>query len=180
MVGPHWSKGWIIENNDIHDAKCSAVSLGKEASTGHNLNSRFHRKTGHRHQLEAVFAAVRMGWSKEKIGYHIIRNNVIHDCGQNGIVGHLGCIFSRIEHNHIYNIGVKHEFWGHEMAGIKFHGAVDTLLIGNNIHHCTLGTWLDWQKNTGYIIEPQYAFSIVEEILESLLCYFQLAFLSWL
>lgn len=145
MVGPHWSKKWIIENCDLHDAKCSAISLGKEESTGHNLFSRFRRKSGHRHQLEAVFAAHRIGWSKDTVGSHIIRNNTIHDCGQNGIVGHLGCIFSVIEHNHIYNIGVKHEFWGHEIAGIKFHGAIDTVIIGNNIHNCTLGTWLDWQ-----------------------------------
>ena len=145
MIGPHWSKGWIIENNSIHDAKCSAVSLGKEEFTGHNLHTRFHRKTGHRHQLEAVFAAYRLGWRRDSIGSHIVRNNVIYDCGQNGIVGHLGCAFSRIEHNHIYNIGVKHEFWGHEMAGIKFHAAIDTLIVGNNIHNCTLGIWLDWQ-----------------------------------
>ncbi|MBQ2663322.1 MAG: DUF1565 domain-containing protein, partial [Clostridia bacterium] len=26
MVSAHWSKGWIIENNIMHDAKCSAVS----------------------------------------------------------------------------------------------------------------------------------------------------------
>ncbi|MBP3434850.1 MAG: right-handed parallel beta-helix repeat-containing protein [Clostridia bacterium] len=145
MVGPHWSKGWIIENNDLHDAKCSALSLGKEESTGHNLHSRFHRKSGHRYQLEAVFSAAQKGWSRDSVGSHIVRNNEIHDCGQNGIVGHLGCIFSRIEHNHIYNIGVKHEFWGHEMAGIKFHGAIDTLVAENNIHNCTLGSWFDWQ-----------------------------------
>ncbi len=145
MVGPHWSKGWIIENNDIHDAKCSAISLGKEASTGHNLFTKFGRKSGHRHQLEAVFLAVQKGWSRDTIGSHIVRNNEIHDCGQNGIVGHLGCIFSRVEHNHIYNIGIKHEFWGHEMGGIKFHGAIDAIICGNNIHNCTLGTWLDWQ-----------------------------------
>jgi hypothetical protein len=36
LIGPNWAKGWIIEDNVIHDAKCSAVSLGKEASTGHN------------------------------------------------------------------------------------------------------------------------------------------------
>ncbi len=145
MVGPHWSKGWIIENHDLHDAKCSAISLGKEESTGHNLHSRFHRKSGHRHQLEAVFLAVQKGWSRDSVGSHIVRNNEIHDCGQNGIVGHLGCIFSRIEHNHIYNIGVKHEFWGHEMAGIKLHGAIDTIICENNIHNCTLGSWFDWQ-----------------------------------
>ena len=38
LLGANWSKGWIIENNIIHDAKCSAISIGKEASTGHNLD----------------------------------------------------------------------------------------------------------------------------------------------
>ena len=145
MVGPHWSRGWVIENNRLHDAKCSAVSLGKEGSTGDNLSTRFRQKTGHRHQLEAVFAALQKGWSKETVGSHTVRNNVIYDCGQNGIVGHLGCIFSRIEHNHIYNIGTKHEFWGHEIAGIKLHSPIDTLIADNNVHDCTLGMWLDWQ-----------------------------------
>ena len=41
MLGAHWSKGWIIENNILHDAKCSAISIGKEASTGHNLSVRY-------------------------------------------------------------------------------------------------------------------------------------------
>ncbi len=156
MVGPHWSKGWIIEQNDMHDAKCSAVSLGKEESTGHNEYTRFNRKSGHRYQLEAVFRALQRGWSRETVGSHIVRDNEIHDCGQNGIVGHLGCIFSRIEHNHIYNIGVKHEFWGHEMAGIKFHGAIDSLICRNNIHNCTLGTWMDWQTQGSRITGNLY------------------------
>src|SRR5919112_765002 len=30
LIGPNWAKGWIIEDNVIHDAKCSAISLGKE------------------------------------------------------------------------------------------------------------------------------------------------------
>lgn len=145
MVGAHWSKGWIIENNDLHDAKCSAISIGKDAASGDNLHFHVGRKSGYRHQLEAVFHALKTGWSKETVGSHIIRNNVIHDCGQNGIVGHLGCVFSRIEHNHIYNIGVKHEYWGHEMGGIKLHAPIDVVIENNNIHDCTLGTWLDWQ-----------------------------------
>ena len=145
MVDPHWSKGWIIENNDLHDAKCSAISIGKEAATGHNLSCRFMRKSSYQYQIEAVFRALQTGWTKENIGSHIIRNNVIHDCGQNGIVGHLGCVFSRIEHNHIYNIGTKHEFWGQEVAGIKLHAPIDVVMDNNNIHDCTLGTWLDWQ-----------------------------------
>ncbi len=146
MVSPYWAKGWIIENCDIHDAKTSAVCLGKEASTGHNLGSRYGRKSSHLYQMEAVFLAANAGWSKDTIGSHIVRNNEIHDCGENGIVGHLGCIFSRIEHNHIYNIGLKYEFWGDEIAGIKFHTPIDTVIVNNNIHDCTLGMWLDWES----------------------------------
>lgn len=95
--------------------------------------------------MEAVFRARRNGWSKGTIGGHIIRNNVIHDCGQNGIVGHMGCVFSTIEHNHIYNIAVKHEFFGYEIAGVKLHAAIDVQLLNNNIHNSTLGAWFDWQ-----------------------------------
>lgn len=145
MVGANWSKGWIIENNDLHDAKCSAVSIGKEASTGDNDALKYHRKHSHYYQTEAVFLALQKGWNRENIGSHIVRNNVIHDSGQNGIVGHMGCIFSRIEHNHIYNIAVKHEFYGAEIAGIKLHAAIDVVIAHNNVHDCTRGLWLDWQ-----------------------------------
>ncbi len=145
MVGTHWSKGWIIEDNILHDARCSAISVGKEISTGHNLYNRYHRKPGYQHQLEAVFAAKKIGWSKENIGSHIIRNNTIYDCGQNGIVGHLGGAFSEIYGNHIYNIGNNHEFFGYEIAGIKLHAAIDTQIHHNHIHDCLLGMWFDWQ-----------------------------------
>ena len=146
MIGPHWSKGWIIEDNDIHDARCSAISLGKEVSTGHNKHSETFLKSGHRYQLEAVFRALRAGWHKDTVGSHIVRNNTIHDCGQNGIVGHMGCAFSTIEHNHIYNIGLMREFFGYEIGGIKFHAGIDTVIKDNYIHHCINGIWHDWQN----------------------------------
>lgn len=145
LLGANWSKGWIIENNIIHDSKCSAVSIGKEASTGNNYRSIRKDKPGYQYQLESVFSAERNGWSKEKVGSHIIRNNTIYDCGQNGIVGHLGCIFSEIHHNHIYNIALKREFYGHEIAGIKLHAAIDVQIHHNRIHDCSLGLWSDWQ-----------------------------------
>ncbi|MGY4688153.1 hypothetical protein ACW9JY_10580, partial [Petrotoga sp. DB-2] len=99
LIGANWSKGWIIENNIIHDSKCSAISIGKEGSTGHLYHSTRKDKTGHQYQLESVFSAEHIGWSKESIGSHIIRNNTIYDCGQNAIVGHLGCVFSEIYNN---------------------------------------------------------------------------------
>jgi len=145
LIGPNWAKGWIIEDNEIHDAKCSAVSIGKEITTGHNYFTKRHDKPGYQYQLESVFAARHIGWSRERIGSHIIRNNHIHDCGQNGIVGHLGCVFSQIYDNHIHRIATKKEFYGAEIAGIKLHAAIDTEIRHNHIHDCTLGIWLDWQ-----------------------------------
>jgi len=156
MIGTNWSKGWIIEDNVIHDAKCSGISIGKEASTGHNLCTRTHRKPGYQYQMEAVFLGRRIGWSKETIGSHIIRNNIIYDCGQNAIVGHMGCVFSKIYDNHIYNIGVKHEYFGYEIAGIKLHAAIDVQITHNNIHACTLGTWLDWQAQGARVSRNLY------------------------
>ena len=145
LIGPNWSKGWIIENNVIHDAKCSGISIGKEKSTGNNDCSFYHRKPGYQYQMEAVFKALNIGWSKENIGSHIIRNNTIYDCGQTAIVGHMGGAFSSIYNNHIYNIAVKHEFYGYEIAGIKLHAGIDVQIHNNNIHDCSLGIWLDWQ-----------------------------------
>ncbi|MBW3079413.1 right-handed parallel beta-helix repeat-containing protein [Bifidobacterium simiiventris] len=151
MINTHWSRGWIIENNHIHDAKCSAVALGKEVSTGDNDCTRTRRKSGYQYQMEAVFKALRFGWAKGVVGGHLVRGNRIHDCGQTGVVGHMGCAFSRIEHNEIYNVATRREFWGHEIGGIKFHAAVDTVIANNNIHDCTLGMWLDWQTQGTHI-----------------------------
>jgi hypothetical protein len=145
LIGPNWAKGWIIEDNVIHDAKCSAVSLGKEASTGDNYATLRGDKPGYQYQLESVFAARQIGWDREHVGSHVVQRNTIFDCGQNGVVGHLGCVFSTIEDNHIYNIGLKREFYGYEIAGIKLHAAIDVEIRHNRIHDCSLGTWLDWQ-----------------------------------
>ncbi len=145
LIGPNWAKGWIIEDNLIHDAKCSAVSLGKEASTGDNYSSQRGDKPGYQYQLESVFAARHIGWDREHIGSHVVRRNTIVDCGQTGVVGHLGCVFSTIEDNHIHRIALKREFFGHEIAGIKLHAAIDTQIRHNRIHDASLGIWLDWQ-----------------------------------
>lgn len=145
LLGTNWSKGWIIENNIVHNAKCSGISLGKEETTGHNDFSNKKIKPGYQYQMEAVFKARHIGWDKERIGSHIVRNNKIYDCGQNGIVGHLGCVFSQIYGNEIFNIATKFEFFGYEIAGIKLHAAIDVQIKNNYIHNCTLGTWLDWE-----------------------------------
>lgn len=145
LIGPNWSKGWIIENNMISDSKCSGICIGKEKSTGHNEWTNLKVKHGTQRERDVVFKAIQIGWSKETIGSHIIRNNVIKDCEQTGICGHLGGVFSQIYNNHIYNIHVRNQFYGHEIAGIKLHAAIDVLIEGNCIHDNYRGIWLDWQ-----------------------------------
>lgn len=51
----------------------------------------------------------------------------------------------------IYNIAVKHEFFGYEIAGIKLHAAIDVDIHHNNIHNSALGTWLDWQAQGAHV-----------------------------
>ena len=151
LIGPHWSRGWVIEDNVIHDAKCSAISLGKEISTGDNDSTRTHRKSGYQYQKEAVYKALRGGWKRGVVGGHTVRGNVIRDCGQNGVVGHMGCAFSTVERNHIYRIGTKREFFGWEVAAIKMHAAVDTVVRANRVHDSVLGMWLDWQAQGTFV-----------------------------
>ena len=145
LIGPNWSKGWIIENNLITDSKCSGIVIGKERASGQNQWIRDRKKHGTQREREVVFKALQLGWSKERIGSHIIRNNTIRDCEQGGIIGHLGCVFSEISNNHIYNINAKRQFTGWEISGIKLHAAIDVLIKDNCLHDNHRGIWLDWQ-----------------------------------
>jgi len=144
IVGPHWSKGWIIENNVVENSKCIGVSLGKDASTGNNLGSINGRVDGTHHYIEVIFNTIRNGWSKRKIGSHIVRNNVIRFCEQAGICGSMGSAFSEIYGNHIHDIWTKRQFSGGEIAGIKFHGGIDSYIHNNHIHRTWRGIWMDW------------------------------------
>lgn len=147
MVATHWGKGWIIEDNILKNSRCCGITLGKESSTGHNVDAIDLEKRidGTLHYMEVIFNALRHGWNRENVGSHIVRNNTISDCEQAGICGSFGGAFCEIYGNHIYNIWVKRQFGGAEMAGIKLHAAVDTYIHHNEIHACGgFGLWLDW------------------------------------
>jgi len=146
MIGPHWSKGWIIEDCDVSHSKCSGISLGKYLQPNNENKWMYKRlKTGTQTERDAICQAQREGWTKELVGSHIVRRCNIHDCGQTGIVGHLGCVFSIIEDNDIHHINFRHKVNGAEIAGIKFHAAIDVIIRRNHFHNCGRGLWLDWQ-----------------------------------
>ena len=146
LIGPYWSKGWIIEDNLITDSKCTGISIGKERASGHNEWTNLKVKHGTQRERDVVFKALKLGWSFETIGSHIIRNNTIKNCEQTGISGHLGGIGSQIYNNHIYNIHIKKQFFGYETGGIKLHAPIDVIIKNNLIHDNYRGIWLDWQS----------------------------------
>jgi alpha-N-arabinofuranosidase len=139
LVGTHWSKGWIIEDNVISYSVCSGISLGKYGDQWDNTSA--NTAEGY---VKTIERALNNGWNKETIGHHVVRNNVISHCEQAGIVGSLGPIFSVVTGNTIHDIHVRKLFSGAEMAGIKFHAAIDVEISHNHIYRTCRGLWLDW------------------------------------
>ncbi len=146
MVGPHWSKGWIIEDCEISNSKCCGISLGKyyDEENDHYFSTK-RVKSPTQMERDAVCRGQYHGWLKEKIGSHIVRRCNIHHCEQTGIVGRMGCVFSLIEDNHIHHINNMQELGGAEISGIKLHAAIDVVMRRNHVHHCTMGIWCDWE-----------------------------------
>lgn len=146
MIGPHWSKGWIIEDCEISNSKCCGISLGKyyDPENDHYFTTK-HVKSPTQMERDAVCRGQYHGWLKENVGSHIIRRCHIHHCEQAGIVGRMGAVFSIIEDNHIHNINNMQQLGGAEISGIKLHAAIDVIFRRNHIHHSTMGIWCDWQ-----------------------------------
>jgi alpha-N-arabinofuranosidase len=139
IIGTNWSKGWVIENNTISNSRCVGVTLGKHGDEHDNTS-----EDSPEGYVETIRRGLKRGWNRDNIGGHIVRNNTISHCGQAGIVGSLGAIFSVVEGNVIHHIHTVHHFAGEEQAGIKFHAPIDTLIANNHIHHSIRGIWLDW------------------------------------
>lgn len=139
LIGTHWSKGWIIENNDIRYSTCVGIALGKYGDQWDNTSQ--NTAEGY---VKTIERALENGWSKENIGHHVVRNNHISHCEQAGIVGSMGAVFSTITGNVIHDIHIRQLFSGAEMAGIKIHAAIDTEISQNHIYRTCRGIWLDW------------------------------------
>jgi alpha-N-arabinofuranosidase len=156
LIGTHWSKGWIIENNTIRYSRCVGITLGKYGDKWDNAVTRMDDKPdwlvkeireGTGGYIHTIKRALKNGWSRDNIGHHVVRNNHISHCGQAGIVGSLGAVFCTIAGNEIHDIYIDKPYFGHEMAGIKLHGPIDTIIARNRIYRChPRGIWLDWMS----------------------------------
>ena len=146
MIGPHWAKGWIIEDCEVWGSKCCGISLGKYRDPENDMYFYTkHVKSPTQMERDAVCRGQYHGWTKETVGGHIIRRCHVHHCEQTGIVGRMGGVFSTIEDCHIHHICNSQQLGGAETAGIKLHAAIDVTIRRNHIHHCIMGVWCDWE-----------------------------------
>jgi len=156
LIGPHWSKGWIIESNKVSYSRCAGISLGKYddprdkdagkyVSETLKANPKVWFAPSNREETFGVIdLAIKHGWSKDTVGHHIVRNNEVFNCEQAGIVGHLGAVFSVITGNSVHDTYVRRLFHGSEQAGIKIHAAIDVEISHNHLYRNHIGIWLDW------------------------------------
>ncbi|MDO4865283.1 MAG: right-handed parallel beta-helix repeat-containing protein [Clostridia bacterium] len=146
LIGPHWSKGWIIEDCAVWGSKCCGISLGKYRDPENDMYFYTkHVKSPTQMERDAVCRGQYHGWLKEKVGSHIIRRCHVHHCEQTGIVGRMGAVFSTVEDCHIHHVCNSQQLGGAETAGIKLHAAIDVTIRRNHIHNCIMGVWLDWE-----------------------------------
>lgn len=146
LIGPHWSKGWIIEDCEVSNSRCCGISLGKYRDPENDMFFYTkHVKSPTQMERDAVCRGQYHGWLKENVGSHIIRRCHVHHCEQTGIVGRMGAVFSTIEDCHIHDVCTSQQLGGAETAGIKLHAAIDVTIRRNHIHNCIMGVWLDWE-----------------------------------
>ncbi len=154
MIGPHWSKGWIIEDCEISNSRCCGISLGKYYDPENDMYfTKNLVKSPTQMERDAVCRGQYHGWLKERVGSHIIRRCHIHHCEQTGIVGRMGGVFSTIEDCHIHDVCTSQQLGGAETAGIKLHAAIDVTIRRNHIHNCIMGVWCDWQAQGARITQ---------------------------
>jgi hypothetical protein len=143
LIGTHWSKGWIIENNVISHSMNTGITLGRYDLGKFGIALPAVSAPGF---VKSCEFALKHGWSKENIGSHIVRNNHISHCEKNGIHGSLGGIFSTIEGNTIVDIAQRGWIGGPDVAGLKLLASNDVIIRNNHIYRCGAvgGIWLDW------------------------------------
>ena len=164
LIGTHWSRGWIIEDNTVTHSMCAGITLGKYGDTHDNAAGTAEGYLGTIRRAQAYT----IPWDRDHIGGHVVRRNTVAFCEQAGICGSLGAIFSTISDNEVHHIHARRRFGGYEQAAIKFHAAIDTVISGNHLHDSYRGLWLDWMNQgtlvTGNIMHDHHDMDLFLEV----------------
>jgi hypothetical protein len=112
---------WIIADNTVRHANALGLDIGWQAD-------------------------VRPVTAEPAAGGHIVRRNVVTDCGVAGVCGTRGVNGSLIEGNRFERIGGLDLEHCYEAAAIKFHFLEGALIRDNVIQDCraACGIWLDY------------------------------------
>jgi len=135
MISASRGHHWIIEDCEVRWANACGIDVGNE--------------TWHRSQPDPDGSS----------GHHIIRRNVVSDCGVCGIAAVGNNTGTLVEDNLIERIGSKNieRIW--ECAGLKFH-TCDTVLIRRNVFRhirSAPGLWLDYLNRNSRVTGNVFA-----------------------
>ncbi|NJK94150.1 MAG: right-handed parallel beta-helix repeat-containing protein [Bacteroidales bacterium] len=121
LVSTNRGHHWLVENCTIEWANSLGIDMGNEMwSTVHQPG----------------------------VGFHIVRNNVIKNCGIGGLEA-LGAKQMLIEDNLFEHIGWQNAELAFESGAIKIHTTVNTMIRRNIFRYISFapGIWLDYLAN---------------------------------
>ena len=140
LIGTHWSKGWIIENNTISHSTCSGIALGKYGDEWDNTSA--NSAEGYVKTIERALTE-RLEQGDHRPPHRPQQHHLSLRAGRHRRQPGRGRS-APSPGNTIHDIHVRRLFTGAEMAGIKFHGAIDVQISRNHIYRTCRGLWLDW------------------------------------
>ena len=126
---------WIIEDNEVAWANAGGIDVGNE--------------TWHRAPKSA----------EEPAGHHILRRNVVRDCGICGIAAMGNNVHTLVEDNLVERVGAHRieRLW--ETGGLKFHTCDGVLIRRNVFRHLwdSPGIWLDYLNRNSRVTGNVFA-----------------------
>ena len=123
---------WIIEDNTVRHINSVGIEIGGYTDE--------RREDENRDLLE------------EKTGDHLVRRNLVYDCGTGGIQGTV-VPRSLVADNHIHDCGWQEVQVYQETAGIKILLLTDTVVQCNHIHDIVAspGIWIDFANQNSRV-----------------------------
>ena len=135
LIGTHWSKGWIIENNVISHSICSGIALGKHGDQYDNTSA--NTAEGYVKTIERAHLYESLDPGEHRPPFRPQQHHFALRAG-----GHRRQPRRRLQHRHRQH-DPRHPrpaalLRRREMAGIKFHAAIDVEISHNHIYRTCL------------------------------------------